>query len=37
MAAENQPIRDLNCQGPECSIDLHIPVSMVPYHAALLM
>ena len=37
MADKNQPIRDLNCEGEECSVNLHIPVSMVTYHDGLLV
>ena len=37
MADKNQPIRDLSCEGAECSADLHIPVSMVTYHDELLV
>ena len=35
MADKNQPVLDLNCQGTECTADLHIPVSMVPYQDGL--
>ena len=35
MAEQNQPIVDLNCQGAQCTADLHIPVSMVPYQDGL--
>ena len=37
MAEQNQPIVDLNCQGAQCTADLHIPVSMVPYQDGLNM
>ena len=35
MAEQNHSIVDLNCQGVQCTADLHIPVSMVPYQDGL--